>query len=212
MKETKKQNDTNKQLINKKWFTFSNLSTIVLMLFVMAMIFSPDVKGFVIQNLMKVGLFQPDLPKTAGKESGAAVAKVPAQEVLFLDGEGKTIKLSEQRGKVVFINFWATWCPPCIAEMPSIDNLYLKYKDNKNVMFIMVDVDGKYAASSAFMKNKGFSLPVYTPAGGIPEEYFAGSMPTTVILDKSGNMAFHHLGGADYSNPEVTAFIDNLNK
>jgi len=208
----KKQNDPKNQFINKKWFTFSNLSTVALMLFVMAMIFSPDVKGFVIQNLMKVGLFQPDLPKTSGQESGTAVAKTPTQEVLFLDGEGNTIKLSEQRGKVVFINFWATWCPPCIAEMPSIDKLYLKYKDNKNVMFLMVDVDGKYAASSAFMKNKGYSLPVYIPAGEIPEEFFAGSMPTTVILDKSGNIAFHHLGGADYSNPEVAAFIDKLSK
>lgn len=206
----KKQNDQNSTLLKKKWFTFSNLSTVILMLFVLTMIFSPDVKGWVIQNLMKIGLFQPDLPKTSGSESGSTVAKTPTQDVLFLDSKGSTIKLSEQKGKVVFINFWATWCPPCIAEMPTIDQLYLKYKDNKNVMFIMVDVDGKNEQSSAFMKNKGYSLPVYTPAGEIPSEFFAGSMPTTVIVDKAGNIAFNHIGGADYSNPEVAAFIDKL--
>ncbi|WP_069658434.1 TlpA family protein disulfide reductase [Arcticibacter eurypsychrophilus] len=196
---------------NKKWFTFSNISTIVMTVFVLILFFRPEVKGLVIQRLMKVGLFQPDVPEIS-EASSVPVQQAPNQQVLFTDQKGNTINLSDQKGKVIFMNFWATWCPPCIAEMPSIDKLYAKYKNNKNVMFIMVDVDGKMEASLAFMKKKNLSLPVYISAGAIPKEYFSGSMPTTVILDKFGNLAFHHLGGADYGNPEVTAFIDKLAK
>lgn len=197
--------------VNKKWFTFSNISTAVLVLFMLAMFISPDMKGLVMQGLMKVGLFQPDIPENL-QRSSTPVQQQRMQQVYFTDERGRTIGLSDQKGKVVFLNFWATWCPPCIAEMPSINRLYLKYKDNKNVVFIMVDVDGKIDASAAFMKKRKLGLPVYISASEIPQEYFSGSMPTTVILDKSGNIAFHHSGGADYGNPKVTAFIDLLAK
>jgi hypothetical protein len=76
----------------------------------------------------------------------------------------------------------------------------------------MVDVDNNFDKSNTFMKKKGFILPVYTPAGEIPRKYFSGTLPTTVILDKSGNMVFHHDGVADYSNSEVTDFIKKLSE
>ncbi|MBE9601512.1 TlpA disulfide reductase family protein [Pedobacter sp. MC2016-24] len=206
---TENYNDTIKRY--KKWFTFSNISTALLAIFMLAILFSPDVKGLVIQGLMKVGLFQPDISEKA-QENSVPIQQASAKQVSFTDVKGKTINLSDQKGKVVFMNFWATWCPPCIAEMPAINSLYSKYKDNKNVVFIMVDVDSKIDASTEFMKKRHFSLPVYIPASEMPEDYFSGSMPTTVILDKAGNIAFHHLGGADYANPEVSAFIDKLAK
>ncbi|MGY4386049.1 thiol-disulfide isomerase/thioredoxin [Pedobacter sp. UYP24] len=193
---------------HKQWLTFSNITTTILVLFMLAMVFSPEAKGLLIQGLMKVGFFQPDIRQNA-KQNGTSV---PEQQVLFTDVNGKTITLADQKGKVVFMNFWATWCPPCIAEMPSINSLYSKYKDNKNVIFILVDVDGKITASTAFMNNKHLSLPVFISASEIPNEYFSGSMPTTVILDKAGNIAFHHVGGAYYENPEVSSFIDKLVK
>lgn len=206
---TENYNDTTKPV--KKWFTFSNISTALLIIIMLAMLFSPDIKGLVIQGLMKVGLFQPDIPENL-RENSTVSNKVKEQEVSFTDVKGKMISLSDMKGRVVFMNFWATWCPPCIAEMPSINSLYLKYKDNKNVVFIMVDVDSKIDASIEFMKKRNFNLPVYIPASEIPNDYFSGSMPTTVILNKAGNIAFHHLGGADYANPEVSEFIDKLVK
>lgn len=210
---TPNNNQNDQQPSKKKWFTFSNVSTAVLMLFALTMIFSPEVKGRVIQGLMSIGLFQPDIPKTeAGVNADEPSADEPVEEALFQDGTGNIVKLTEQKGKVVFINFWATWCPPCIAEMPSIEKLYSRYKDNKDVVFLMVDVDANYQGASAFMSKGGYTLPVYTPAGEMPRKYFAGSMPTTVILDKTGKIAFNHVGGADYSNPEVFAFIDKLLK
>lgn len=197
----------------KNWFTFSNIGMAVAILFVFTIIFSPDAKGWIIQNLIKIGLIQaPAIPKSSEPEADTAVAVPGGEKVTFADGKGKSISLAGLKGKVVFVNFWATWCPPCIAEMPSIQTLYMKYKDNEQVVFIMVDVDGKYKEASDFMKKNGYTLPVYLPETEVPKEYFAGSMPTTLILDKSGKLAFHHLGAADYSDPEITGFIDKLLK
>ena len=192
--------------MKKKWFTLSNILTAIIILLLVTLTFSPAFKGWTMQNLMKIGLFQPEIPK--GSENPQNLP--PIEEAAFKDGEGKTIVLSEQKGKVVFINFWATWCPPCIAEMPSINKLYNQFKDDKNVLFLMVDLDNNYANSSAFMTKGGYNLPVYTSSSGIPAAYFSGSLPATVILDKNGRMSFHHVGGADYSNPEVANHIKKL--
>jgi len=176
------------------------------------MFFSPEVKGFAIQSLMKIGFFQPNIPQEANDIATKIPEQLVKQEVAFLDLKGNRVRLSDQIGKVVFINFWATWCPPCLAEMPSINTLYSKYKDNKNVVFLLVDVDDTPQKAAAFMKRKKYNLPVYTPATAIPEAYFSGSMPTTIILDKAGNLSFHHVGAANYNNPEVSAFIDKISK
>lgn len=189
----------------KKWFRRSNISTGILFLLLLAIIFSPDVKGYVIQGLMKIGLFQPNVPASA--QSGISI---PEKAVYFKEMQGDTVNLSDLKGKVVFINFWATWCPPCIAEMPSINTLYAKYKNHKKIVFLMVDMDGKIEKSSAFMKKRKFDLPVFVPASEIPIQYFSGSLPTTLILNKEGNLVFKHMGGADYSHPEVSAFLDKL--
>lgn len=193
-------------------FSLSNVVTGILILFLLAMFFSPEVKGFAIQSLMKIGFFQPNIPQEANDIATKIPEQLVKQEVAFLDLKGNRVRLSDQIGKVVFINFWATWCPPCLAEMPSINTLYSKYKDNKNVVFLLVDVDDTPQKAAAFMKRKKYNLPVYTPATAIPEAYFSGSMPTTIILDKAGNLSFHHVGAANYNNPEVSAFIDKISK
>lgn len=208
----KTSNQQNKRTL-KSYITFSNVSNIVVLLLVVTLVFSADAKGLVIEGLMKIGLFQPEVPKVESKSNAPAANTIsPTQHVKFIDSKGNTINLSDQKGKVVFINFWATWCPPCIAEMPTIDQLHEKYKDNTDILFLMVDVDGKVNESTTFMKDKGFHLPVHIPASELPKALFAGSMPTTVILDKTGNIAFHHVGGADYSNPKISEFIDQLVK
>jgi thiol-disulfide isomerase/thioredoxin len=197
----------------KNYITFSNVSNLVVLLLLVTLIFSADAKGLLIEGLMKIGLFQPDIPKVAAESNVPASNKTSlTQDVEFIDSKGNTISLIDQNGKVVFINFWATWCPPCIAEMPTIDQLHEKYKDNGDIVFLMVDVDGKINESNTFMKDKGFRLSVHIPASELPKVLFAGSMPTTVILDKSGNIAFQHVGGADYSNPKISEFIDQLLK
>jgi len=185
---------------------FSNLSTLAVIAFALSMFIFPEVKATMIRGLMAIGLFQPDIANSKD------LTAFPAEDVTFADIKGKRISLASLKNKVVFINFWATWCPPCRAEMPAINKLYTRFKSNKNVVFLLVDADGKPELSNAFMKSQGYDLPVYTMAGAVPESLFAGSLPTTVILDKSGHIAYSGIGAADYSNPKIAAFIDGLLK
>lgn len=189
-----------------KWLSLSNIAAVVIAVFVIAMFFSPDLKGMVIQGLMRIGFFQPDVAKT----TVAKASQSDIKDALFKDLRGKLVRLSDLKGKVVFLNFWASWCPPCIAEMPSIDKLYAKYKSDKQVVFLTVDVDGKIESSMEFMQNRKFKLPVYVPAGATPVEYFSGTIPTTLILDKTGSIVFKHTGAADYSDTDISDFIDKL--
>lgn len=130
--------------------------------------------------------------------------------VSFLDGNKKAVALNDLKGKVVFINFWATWCPPCVREMPSINNLKKHFKNNKDLVFLMVDVDGNYEVSKKFMEKNGFDLPLYMPNGDIPSRFLGNSIPTTVILDKTGKMVARIEGGRDYAAPEIIKAMDDL--
>lgn len=128
----------------------------------------------------------------------------------FTDKDGETVSLSSLKGKVVFINFWATWCPPCIQEMPTINELKGKYKDNDDIVFLMVDVDNNMEKSTAFMEKNKYDLPVYVTASNIPSNYLGSSIPTTVILDKSGDMIARIEGGRDYTSPEIIKVVNEL--
>ena len=195
----------------KKKVTFSNLFTGILVVFVVAMLFSPDFKGLVIQNLMKIGLFQPSVPNGPTDKLAAEIgAGTQGEEILFKNMKGEVIELADQKGKVVFINFWATWCPPCIAEMPAINKLYSNFEENEKVMFLMVDVDNSPAKSQKFMDKRKFDLPVYTPASPIPPSYLGGAIPTTLVLNKYGKVVFKHEGMGDFSNEEFKIFISQL--
>lgn len=131
-------------------------------------------------------------------------------DLKFKDENGKTISLSSLKGKVVFINLWATWCPPCIQEMPSINELRKTFKDNDNLVFLMVDVDGNIEKTNKWMKNKKFDLPVHVFDGQIPLDIFSGSIPTTIIVDKQNNIIVRHVGGADYMSKEMVDLIKEL--
>jgi thiol-disulfide isomerase/thioredoxin len=141
------------------------------------------------------------------------LVEVEAPEVegiAFKDENGKTVSVNSLKGKVVFINFWATWCPPCIHEMPSINELKKSFNGNEDIVFLMVDVDNKMDKSTTFMQEKGFDLPVFVPASNIPSDYLGGAIPTTVILDKSGDMIARMEGGRDYTDPEIAKALNEL--
>jgi thiol-disulfide isomerase/thioredoxin len=189
-----------------RWYSFSNIGAVAMAAFVIAVLFSPELKGRLIQGLMYLGLFQLDIPSSITKSNKLS----DIEDVAFKSQHGELVKLSDLKGKVVFLNFWATWCPPCIAEMPSINKLHIRYEGQNDVVFLMVDVDGKIASSREFMKKRKFGMSVYVAASATSEMYYSGSMPTTVILDKSGNVVFKHVGAADYSDSDVSDFIDKL--
>lgn len=144
------------------------------------------------------------------EETNRNTKNVVEKDVSFTDENGKTVTLSSLKGKVVFINFWATWCPPCREEMPTINTLRQKFKDNDQIVFLMVDVDGKMKKSKAFMEKNKYDLPVYAPKSSIPPDFLGNAVPTTIILDKNGKIAGRVEGSMDYSSPEVIKSLKEL--
>jgi thiol-disulfide isomerase/thioredoxin len=185
-------------VFNKKIITNILFITALLVL-----LFVPSAKAFLLQGLMKIGLFKPTTEKPVA-------AALPLSSIKFKDNKGKVVDLGSLQGKVVFINFWATWCPPCLAEMPSVNKLYEQYKDNPNVVFLLVDADSDFVKSQQYMDKKNYGLPVYAVASSIPEVLFKGSLPTTVVLDKAGHIVYHGEGAANYADKKFVAFIEKL--
>ena len=159
-------------------------------------------------GLMAVGFYNPTIPATTPGEK-----LMPAPPLIVQNIDGKMTDLQQQKGKVVFINFWATWCPPCLAELPSVNDLYLKVKDNPNIVFITIDVDNKLSNSVAFIKNKGYQLPVYGGnLNGLPTSFYSGTIPTTLIIDKQGLIVFNHADKANYANQKFINYLVELSK
>lgn len=192
-----------------------NYSVIIMATIALVLLFVPEAKAFVQQGFMKIGLFQPKLEKIeSAPENNEEGEELPEANYAFemIDEKGNKVDMQALKGKVVFINFWATWCPPCIAEMPSLQVLYDKIKDDPEIEFITIEVEGirKQDKVAKFMERKNLSLPVMYPNSGIPSDFFQGSLPTTIILDKKGNIAHTTLGMADYSGDDIVNFLHEI--
>ena len=166
-------------------------------------LFSTSAKSWVLQQLVSIGLFNQQIEKEV------AVKKDSPNHLSFsfADAKGKTTSLDALRGKVVFINFWATRCPPCIAEMPSMHALHNKLKDDDRFVFLFISEDDDFSKAEAYLQKKDYHLPLARRTGPVPQQIFGGTLPTTIVLDKEGNIAFQHEGIGGYDTP---AFIQQL--
>lgn len=124
--------------------------------------------------------------------------------------DGDTVLLSDFRGNVVFVNVWASWCPPCVAEMPTIETLYNNIADRENIRFILLSMDENYQRAVDFMEGKEFSMPYYFPASGLPAEFRSEYLPTTYILSKEGKVIYKKEGIADYSSANFARWMIDL--
>jgi len=180
------------------------LLSILLFSLFLFVFFNADARSFVSQQLLKTGLFAPKIEEEKNNIISTA-------DILFRNAAGETFSLKSLEGKVVFINFWATWCPPCVAEMPSIQKLYDEI-GKQNIVFLMVDVDNQLKRSQKFMAKHGFTMPLYTPASEIPSNILDGSIPTTLILDKKGRKALLHSGMGNYADKDLVAYLRELSR
>lgn len=141
------------------------------------------------------------------------VPPVPAEVSLadikftFMDMQGGNHTSSELQGQVVVLNLWATWCPPCKAEMPSLDALWKKYRGKAGVYCLSEEPVEAVRANPLLA---GLSMPVYVFTSPLPTALDTRGLPTTYIFDRTGRLRFTHTGMAQWDAPEVSSFLDNL--
>ena len=119
---------------------------------------------------------------------------------------------SEYRGKVVLLNFWATWCPPCRREMPSMERIYKKYQDKDfTVLAInqMEDEDKVFAFTGALDTRLTFNILLDTKSS-VSHDYDVRGLPTTYLIDKKGRIRYRAIGGREFDHPEVEKIIQSL--
>ena len=120
---------------------------------------------------------------------------------------GERVNFEEARGEVAVVNFWATWCPPCIAEMPSFQALYEDYGDKVSFYFVSSEEPQKL---QQFINKRGYSLPVYLPLSTIPDKLKTNSLPTTYVLGRSGEIVVEKTGSADWDSSTFRKLLDRL--
>lgn len=121
--------------------------------------------------------------------------------------EGERLNFSEAEGEVVLVNMWATWCPPCIAEMPSLSKLYQDYGKKVNFYFISQEEAGKL---QNFLEKKNYDLPVFQPLTQPPHSLEFTSLPTTYLISRSGEIVIRKTGAADWNSKSTRELIDDL--
>lgn len=121
--------------------------------------------------------------------------------------DGEKVSLSDYKGKIVFLNFWATWCPYCVKEMPDLDRIYRENEDNDFVV-LAVSVGEPKSDVSDFIKDKEYSFPILLDTKGeIAIKYFVRGIPTTYVIDKDGNIRTFRMTMLAY--PEMKELLDN---
>lgn len=130
-----------------------------------------------------------------------------AKEWSLVNMNGKHVKLGDFDGEVLLVNFWATWCAPCRAEMPSLEKLYADY--GSKISFMLVtneDID----PIREFLEQKNYSFPVWLTLSPPPSIMTTKSIPTTFIVNKQGKIVFNKKGAMDWNNKKVRDFLDTL--
>jgi len=163
------------------------------MLFVTILIVSPNAKSWVMQQMLLTGLFNADIKK------GSISDTTSNTSFNFTNAQGVSASTASLKGKVVFINFWASWCPPCRAEMPSLNALYKKLKDDNRFVFLFINEEDDKLKAAQFLDHHGFDIPLFGRLGYVSPEIFNGVLPSTIVLDKQGKIVLQHRGMADYN-------------
>lgn len=135
----------------------------------------------------------------------------PAPDFLLPDLQGQSVRLSQLKGKVVLLNIWATWCAPCRQEMPTMEALYQRLKNQDFVMLaVSQDVDGQKTVLP-YVQEGRFTFPVLLDVQGeVGKKYGVSGYPETFIIDRQGTIVHHHMGYNDWSQPAVEATLRRL--
>ncbi|MEG9433730.1 TlpA family protein disulfide reductase [Terriglobus sp. ADX1] len=145
------------------------------------------------------------------RSPGLVAVSLPAPDLAFQTLDGHARHLSDYKGKVVFLDLWGTWCIQCVAEMPTVQALYDRYKNDPEVIFLIVSRLDTPQRVEHYARLGHYSLPFFvTRDEDIPPSMYFHQYPATFLYSQDGRIAAQHAGGADWNDPSVSAFIDGL--
>ena len=162
-----------------------------------------EVIGKLQSVILYTGIFQPDVEESVIHGNTADYS----MQLKTLDDE--RVSLSEFKDKTIFLNFWATWCPPCIAEMPNIQNLYDDIGGEDDIVFVLVSLDNDPQKAKDFVGRKEFTFPVYS-AITKPRVYDTSIVPTTYVISPKGEIMMKHQGMAKYDTESFKSFLKRV--
>ncbi len=125
----------------------------------------------------------------------------------LVDQSGQLVKFDEFKGQTVFMNVWATWCPPCVAEMPDIHDLYEKMENQESVDFVLISLDDDFDKARQFVERKNYRFPIYTLASRLPTVFQNKVVPSTYIISKDGKIVVKRSGMAKYDTEEIRGIL-----
>ncbi|WP_121965468.1 TlpA disulfide reductase family protein [Myroides sp. N17-2] len=182
---------------SKKWI--SN----VIFIIVLGVFFFTPVGTNVKVWLNRLLAMSPNIEKVSDQK------KVNYESWQLVNEQGEVFDFDRVKGKVVIINFWATWCPPCIAEKPSFQELYDDYKNKVVFLFITTDEPDKV---KAFKEKNKSTLPIYYQKSAAPAVLFSESIPASYVIDKKGNIVVRKFRAADWNSSKFRVSLDELLK
>ena len=157
--------------------------------------------GFFQGLILKTGIMQPSIDESSTESAD--------YNFVLIDQEGNRKSFTDFKDKVVFVNFWATWCPPCIAEMPDINGLYQE-ANSDDIEFVLISFDDNFQKAKDFVKKKEFDFPIYQLASPLPKVYESNAIPTTYVISPEGKIVVTKSGMAKYNTKKFRKFLEEL--
>ncbi|WP_299318156.1 TlpA disulfide reductase family protein [uncultured Maribacter sp.] len=152
-------------------------------------------------NKLKVAVWSPSVENEENQD------QVTPFQYAVTNLQGDTKSISVGKGKVTFISYWATWCPPCIAELPVIQDLYKDYGDKVNFILLTQEEPDKV---QRFIDKKEYELPIYFPQMQAPEVLQENSIPTNYVIGATGKIIIKETGAADWNSKKIRNLLDDL--
>lgn len=195
-----------KSFLAEQWHKYRRKKTIwgiafdfVFTVLLIAMLF-PSSRRIVSSTIIRYSMFQP-------RETDELIYLKDADYEWYLtDMEGRRHVFSEFKDKQVFVNFWATWCPPCIAEMPSIQRLYKEYGDS--VVFVLASREDRQTIKR-FLEKRKYTFPVYLLQGSVPGIFASRSIPASFLISREGKVLMKKQGAARWDGKNVKQILDD---
>src|SRR5262245_60957034 len=153
---------------------------------------------------------RPSSPGDAGSFDVVRVPPAPAPDFALVGLDGKTVRLGDLRGRVVFLNFWATWCPPCREEMPAMQALAAEL-EKEGLVVLAVNYAETAEVAEAFVQETGLTLPVLLDGdGAIARRYRVPGLPASFFVDRRGALVGSVLGFRDWRGAPARRYVEGL--